>query len=251
MVLDCHNEKLALQSVVLYFKKDVKRIKDILTKESRDYMIFKEIKWNNISDESQLYKKQVNGLNDPCLKDYNPLLFSTCFKEEYKKDKMKEEYIKSFIEAAKALSKATKKKQLNVPGINKIVYSYSLTLPALYLCRHSIEMVIKYSLESLNIEYRKIHKLIDLWNRLVEVLPSNLQSGKERTIINNMGIFIDKMNNLDENGQRLRYAIQTSGDLSQENFLWVNIQNVVDSTEKFINQILSINVDDILKNKSQ
>lgn len=214
-------------------------------------MIFKEIKWNNISDESQLYKKQVNGLNDPCLKDYNPLLLSACFKEEYKKDKMKEEYIKSFIEAAKALSKATKEQQSNIPGINKIFYGYSLTLPALYLCRHSMEMVIKYSLESLNIEYRKIHKLIDLWNRLVEVFPPNLQSGKERTIINDMGIFIDKLNNLDENGQRLRYAIQTSGDLSQENFLWVNIQNVVDSTEKFINQILSINVEDILKNKSQ
>ena len=59
------------------------------------------------------------------------------------------------------------------------------------------------------------------------------------------------MNDLDENGQRLRYAIQTSGDLSQENFLWVNIQNVVDSTEKFINQIFNINVDDVLKNKSK
>lgn len=38
-----------------------------------------------ICDWDSLYKSEVNGLNDPCLKDYNPLLFSVCFKEEYKK----------------------------------------------------------------------------------------------------------------------------------------------------------------------
>lgn len=211
-------------------------------------MIFKEKKWENISDESQLYKRQVNGLNDPCLIDYNPLLLSSCFKEEYKKCKMTEEYIKSFIEGAKALSKTTKDQQSNVPGINKIFYRYSLTLPALYLCRHSIEMVIKYSLELLHIEFKKIHKLNELWDKLAESIPKELQSGKEKTVISNMGLFIDKMNSLDENGQRLRYATQTSGDLSQGDFLWVNLQEVVNCTENFINQVLNIDTDKIFKN---
>lgn len=214
-------------------------------------MIFKEKKWESISDELSLYKRQVNGLNNPCLKDYDPLLFSACFKEEYKRSKMTDEYIKSFIEAAKALSKATKEQQSNFPGTNKIFYSYSLTLPTLYLCRHSMEMVIKYSLEILHIEFKKIHKLNELWDKLVKSIPKEFQSGKERTIISNMGLFVDKMNSLDENGQRLRYAIQTSGDLSQDNFLWVNIQGVVNCTEIFIYQILSIDVDSILKNMNQ
>lgn len=214
-------------------------------------MVFKEINWDNISDESQLYKKQVNGFNDLCLKDYNPLLFSSFFKEEYRKDKMTKEYIQSFIEAAKSLSKAVYEQQPNTPGISKIFYSYSLTLPALYLCRHSIEMIIKSLLESLRIEYKRIHKLKELWNKLIESIPEVLQSEKERTIISNMGLFIDKMNDLDENGQRLRYAIQTSGDISQKNFLWVNIQNVVNSTEKFIKQISNIDADNVLKNISQ
>lgn len=170
-------------------------------------MIFKEKKWESISDELSLYKRQVNGLNDPCLKDYDPLLFSACFKEEYKRSKMTEEYIKSFIEAAKALSKATKEQQSNFPEINKIFYSYSLTLPTLYLCRHSMEMVIKYSLEILHVEFKKIHKLNELWDKLVKSIPKEFQSGKERTIISNMGLFVEKMNSLDENGQRLRYAI--------------------------------------------
>lgn len=214
-------------------------------------MIFKDIKWDNISDETQLYKKQVNGLNDPCLKDYNPLLISTCFKEEYKKDMMTKEYIKSFTEAAKAILATAKLQQPNVPVIHKIIYEYSLTLPALYLCRHSIEMAIKFSLESLHIDYKKIHKLKELWDKLEESIPKKLQSGKERTIIGNMGYFIEKINDLDDNGQRLRYAIQTSGDLSQENFLWVNLQSTVNSTEKFVKQVLSIDADNILKNKSQ
>ena len=214
-------------------------------------MIFKEKKWKSISDELSLYKRQVNGLNDSYLKDYDPLLLSACFKEEYKRSKMTEEYIKSFIEAAKALSKATKEQQSNFSGINKIFYSYSLTLPALYLCRHSIEMVIKYSLEILHVEFKKIHKLNELWDKLVRSIPKELQSGKERTVISNMGLFIDKMNSLDENGQRLRYAIQTSGNLSQDNFLWVNLQSVVNCTERFIDQILSIDVDSILKNMHQ
>lgn len=215
------------------------------------YMIFKDNKWENISDESQLYKEQVNGLNDPCLKDFDPLLSSACSKEAYKKDAMTKEYIQSFLMAAKSLSKAAKENQSNIPGINKIFYNYSLTLPALYLCRHSVEMAIKYSLESLHIEYKKIHKLRALWDKLVESIPKELQSGKERTIVSNMGVFIDKINDIDENGQRLRYAIQTSGDLSQGNFLWVNLQNVVNSTEKFVNQILKIDVDNIIKNKNQ
>lgn len=199
-------------------------------------MIFKAYKWENISDESQLYKKQVNGLNDPCLKDYNPLLFSAFCKKEYKKDEMTKEFIKSFIEAAKSLSKAVKEEQ----STNKIFYIYSLTLPALYLCRHSIEMVIKYSLDLLHKDYRKMHKLKALWNELFKAISSNLQNDKERSIINNMGLFVDYLNNLDDNGQRLRYAIQSSGDMSQEDFLWVNLQNIVDSSERFIDQILSI-----------
>ena len=211
-------------------------------------MIFKEIKWDNISDESQLYKKQVNGLNDPCLKDYDPLLISACFKEEYKKDMMTKEYIQSFTEAAKAILVAAKKQQPNVPGMHKVIYTYSLALPALYLCRHSVEMSIKYSLESLHIEYKKIHKLKELWDKLIESIPKGLYSGKERTVVSNIGLFIDRLNALDENGQRLRYAIQTSGDLSQEKFLWVNLQNVVNSTEKFVDQILNIDADNILKN---
>lgn len=210
-------------------------------------MIFKAYKWENISDESQLYKKQVNGLNDPCLKDYNPLLFSAFCKKEYKKDKMTEEFIKSFIEAAKSLSNVVKEEQLNITGINKIFYTYSLTLPALYLCRHSIEMVIKYSLDSLHIKCKKIHKLKELWNELFEVISLNLQNDKESAILSNMSLFIDYLNNLDDNGQRLRYAIQSSGDMSQENFLWVNLQNIVDSGERFIDQILSIDFESIIK----
>ena len=210
-------------------------------------MVFKEMKWDNISDESQLYKKQVNGFNDPCLKEYNPLLVSALFKDEYKKDQMTKEYIRSFMEAAKSLAKA---QSANKPGMT-IFYDYSLILPALYLCRHSAEMAIKYSLESLHIEYKNVHKLKELWDKLIEAIPKGLQSGKERTIVSNMGFFINKLNDLDENGQRLRYAIQTSGDLSQDIFLWINIQNIVNSTEKFIKQILDIDADNILKNKIQ
>lgn len=212
-------------------------------------MVFKEEKWEKICDWDSLYKSQVNGLNDPCLKDYNPLLFSAWFKEEYKKGKMTEEYIKSFLEAAKALSKSTKEQKDNTLGIIKIFRNYSLTLPALYLCRHSIEMAIKYSLESLNIEFNKIHKLKELWKKLVDSIPKELQSDKERAMLKNMGLLISKINDLDENGQRLRYAIQTSGDMSQENFLWVNLQSVVNYTEKFIDQILSINVERIIKSR--
>ena len=214
-------------------------------------MLFNEIKWDNISDVSKLYKKQINGLGDPCLEEYTPLLLSACYKKEYRKNEMTKEYIQSFIEAAKSLAKATNGQQSNVPAIHKIFYSYSLTLPALYLCRHSVEMSIKYSLELLNVEYKRIHKLKELWDKLIEAIPDRMRSEKEKSIISNMGLFVDKINDLDENGQRLRYAIQISGDLSQDDFLWVNLQNVVDSTEKFINQILNINSESILKNASK
>lgn len=91
------------------------------------------------------------------------------------------------------------------------------------------------------------YKLNELWKKLVESIPRELQSSKEIEILNNMELLINKMNDLDENGQRLRYAMQTSGNLSQDDFWWVNIKNIVDKSEKFIDQVLNIDVDSILK----
>lgn len=200
-------------------------------------MIFKEINDFEKIKEVQLLKKQVNGFNDPCLREYFPLLFSAVSKKDCKEDEMKKEYITSFLEAAKSLAKEAKNCQPSIPGIIQVFYNYSLILPTLYLCRHSIEISLKYSLEMLKISYGKIHKLKELWDELITGLPKKLQNGKERTILTNMGEFVSYINDLDENGQRLRYAIQNSGKLSQEEFLWVNLQNVVDNTEKFINQL--------------
>ncbi len=214
-------------------------------------MIFKKNIWNEDINESQLLKRQVNGFNDPCIMKYSPLLFSAFYKEEFKENEMKKEYIRSFIEAAKSLAKSESNQQPNMNGIFKIFHNYSLTLPTLYLCRHSIEIAIKYSLEAMKVEYKKIHKLKELWKKLLDSIPDELKNGEERTIIKNMSLFIDIMNNLDENGQKLRYAIQTNGKLSQDNFLWVYLQNIVESTENFVNQILNIDVDKILKEKKQ
>ncbi len=52
-----------------------------------------------------------------------------------------------------------------------------------------------------------------------------------------MSNFIHDIDSLDENGQRLRYSEQRNGDLSQEEFLWVDEKEILNNTKKITENI--------------
>lgn len=63
-------------------------------------------------------------------------------------------------------------------GINKVFYSYSLSIPAIYLCRHCIELSIKNAISHLGKDGKATHGLEGQWNAFRQYLPQNRISGK-------------------------------------------------------------------------
>ena len=89
----------------------------------------------------QVMKSQMDGFSDPTLRDFSLLDSSALMKDELKADKFDDEFIRSFLNAAKELA-AAGRRAIDKPGMYLIpVYSY--TIPVMFLTRHCIELAIK------------------------------------------------------------------------------------------------------------
>lgn len=200
-------------------------------------MIFKDIIFEKISIE-QMYKTQMNRFNDKSLIDFNPIALSSALISDKRKEGAENEFIDSYLEGAKVIMHEIYRKQRQMAdGINKIFYNYSLEIPTIYLCRHCIELSIKHAIGRQGKDSKQTHGLEGQWNAFRQYLPQDRISGKERSLLNNMGEFIRSMDSLDDNGTRLRYPVQEDKSYSQENFMWTNTRAIVENTESFVKQL--------------
>lgn len=207
-------------------------------------MIFSEAMFTKVSVE-EMYKPQMAGFGDKSLNDFNPVALSSVFVAEKKKDGAEEEFIKSYLEAARILMNETYRNQ-NIEGVSKVFYSYSLVIPTLYLCRHCMELSIKHAIGHLGKESKPTHGLEGQWNAFRQYLPREKISGKECTVLKNMGEFVRSVDVLDDNGTKLRYPVQVDRSLSQERFMWANTRVIVENTEKFIRQMELLTYEELL-----
>lgn len=200
-------------------------------------MIFTSVVFEKTSVE-QMYKLQMNGFGDETLKDFNPITLSSAFVADKRKDGAEKEYIDSYVQGAKVIMNAIYRNQGQMAvGINKMFYSYSLSIPAIYLCRHCIELSIKHAISHLGKDGKTTHGLEGQWNAFRQYLPQDRISGKERSLLNNMGEFVRSIDSLDNNGNRLRYPVQEDKSFSQEKFMWANTRAIVENTERFVKQL--------------
>lgn len=199
-------------------------------------MIFDKVEFKR-SIDSELYKTQMNGFNDSTLKEYNPMLMSSIFKKEFRDEKQSEEFIMSYLESAKIIMEETYRIQNKNLDVKKIFLSYSLVLPTVYLCRHCLELAIKNAINSLGKTAKHYHNLSKLWNALREYLKDRDISGEEMNLLNNMGIFIQSIDSIDDNGMKLRYPKQKDNSDSQKEFSWINTRKIVEQTEAFVRQL--------------
>ena len=199
-------------------------------------MIFEDIIFTPIQIE-ELYKPQMlDGFKDKSLPDFNPVTFSSTFVQEVRTDETQKEFIRSYLESAKVLSKELTRLETPRMGIQKVFYNYSLTLPTIYLCRHCMELSIKYAITCVNGQPKEVHGLEKLWSSLLSYLPKKT-SGKERSLLKGMGSFVRAIDCLDDTGTKLRYAINSNGNCNQDIFLWANSRKIVQSTELFVKQL--------------
>lgn len=214
-----------------------------MNKKEVNILIFNQILFEPVSTE-KLFKSQMNGMDDKTIPDFNPVTFSSAFKPETQSAEAQKEFIHSYLESAKAL--AIKLDELERPrgGIQKIFYNYSLTLPIIYLCRHCLELSIKYAISCINGKPKEVHGLDKVWSSFRSYLPTQ-NSGKERSVLKEMGNFVQAINLLDDTGTKLRYPLNKDGTCTQGKFLWANSKQIVSSTEKFVKQLEELNIDNI------
>lgn len=207
-------------------------------------MIFKEQYFTKV-EQNDLFKSQMmGGFEDETLPDFNFITFSSLLKDEIKDEEIQKEYINSFLESAKVLSNKSREKLPS--GITKIFFNYSLTLPIIYLCRHAIELEIKYIIHKIGARSKPIHKLDNLWDSLLSNFPKE-KNAEDTKIIKAMTAFIKNISILDDDGTKLRYPADRTGNLNQDSPMFANNKLIVDSTEKFIQQLNVIDFDTTIK----
>ena len=87
-------------------------------------MIFEDIIFSPVQIE-ELYKPQMlDGFEDRSLPDFNPVTFSSTFVQEVRADEAQKEFIRSYLESAKALARELDRQEIPRMGITKIFYNY-------------------------------------------------------------------------------------------------------------------------------
>lgn len=182
----------------------------------------------------QVMKSQMDGLSDPTLRDFSLLDSSALMKDELKADKFDDEFIQSFLNAAKELA-AARRRATDRPGMY-VMLEHSYAILVMFLTRHCIELAIKRAIKKCGAEPKRDHSLKGLWDSLLSRFPKQKCREDNRTI-KNMGAFVKAVANIDDNGISLRYPQNKSGRLTQDRPLFVNNKEVVSYLEKFVEQL--------------
>lgn len=128
--------------------------------------------------------------------------------EFQKKDWYRQEITKhqadDFLASAKFLRNG-----VNADRDGNTVSNY--VIPCAYCCRHAVELYLKYCALVKGIQSKNLicHKITDLWNILNE---------KEIPCYDKITTYIRELDIIDENGMALRYGLNKSFDIPNEDF---------------------------------
>ena len=92
-------------------------------------------------EKRRVMRSQMEGFGDPALKSFSLLDSSALMKVELKDGMFEDEFISSFLNAAKVLA-AAGREAIDRPGMY-VMYYHSYAIPVLFLTRHCMELAIK------------------------------------------------------------------------------------------------------------
>ena len=185
--------------------------------------------------ETEIYRKTMN-INDPDLEKYFFIAANPAIKDESREIYAEEEYINSYLNAAKILIDSIKYPK----GIKVIINDHSLSIPILFSCRHCVELSIKFFLRSkTNFSPKTNHDIKTLWGELKkDILKDQDKEGLQT--IENMERFVEFILSVDKESTRLRYSKQKDNSYSLKDLNFVNLRRIVDLTDKFVKQLDAI-----------
>ena len=175
---------------------------------------------------NKFIREKFNGLTNE-VHNWELVKTSTILKSEYKQGNI--EIACSYLNAAKKIYLDLKNEIHSQNGITTLRIN-QLTIPFLYLCRHSIELSIKVVLDYNKITYGNIHNLKELFSKL----------SIEDKLNDDYILLIEVLDFIDDKGMWLRYDRDLKNKKEYiEKPLFINATEIINVTENFINFMLN------------
>lgn len=158
--------------------------------------------------------------------DWDILSPSSLYKKELRKNNSKKEMIQSYLNASKKMYDVFKTNNHLAHGI-EVIWSDSLCIPFLFLCRHTIELSIKYYLEKNNISFKTIHDIKSLYKK------ADIKNKEYDELV-------EAVDFLDKTGTMLRYSVDNSDNEFRDKPYFVKSDQIMAYTEKLSKDLLEL-----------
>lgn len=156
-----------------------------------------------------------------------PLKTSAFYKDEFRINAAEIELIDSYTYCMAALCNQIKSEL--IPYV-QVLKTYSLCIPYLFVCRHTIELILKKAIEENNIKAKNVHTISNLWNICKKEITK-----KELSYYDEL---VDTIDMLDDSGQRFRYVKDTKGNEFENKPIFVNVEEIKNDIIKLKNELL-------------
>lgn len=192
-------------------------------------------------NEGEVYKSAMNKLSDKTLNNFTPISMATTAKEEFKNKLAIEEWVDSYVGAAKELAQLNQNRcNGGKMGIRCVFYKYNYTLPTVFLIRHAVELTIKEAIAKSGKEpNNSTHDLEKLWNFLSRQLPERKTPNDMKTI-QQLRTFLQYISHLDSDGTKARYAVDKKSNYTHAKFEWVDCIKLSNTLVTFVKTLRSI-----------
>ena len=217
-------------------------------KKEQNGLIFKS--YFHAPNEGEVYKSAMNKLSDKTLNNFTPIYMATTAKEEFKNKLAIEEWVNSYVGAAKQLAQLNQNR-CNGGKTGYALYKYNYTLPTVFLIRHAAELAIKEAIDkSGKVPNSSTHDLDKLWNSISSQLPES-KTPNDRKTIQQVRTFLQYISHLDKDGTKARYAVDKNGNYTHAKFEWVDCIKLSNTLDAFVTTLRSIDWEHVKASKEK
>jgi|GEM_PF-3177172 len=177
--------------------------------------------------DGKLFSDHIDLSSKECY-ECDFLMISSLYKEELKDQELEQEYLRSYLRAAKDLQAINYRRSHpnNMPAM--LIRKDQICIPFLFLCKHTLELAMKYKLKTIGAGYPAKHSLEKLWAQLKSHLEIDNAQYEE---------LIKGLDKLDEN-YALRYSESKSGDKNKGEVITIHTQRIMATTEELFNLLI-------------
>ncbi len=181
--------------------------------------------------KEDVIKHQFNGLTSE-ISDWECLTPTVFLKQDVKEEASEKEIIFAYLRAAEILHSGLKND--NNPSYHlKIIHSNQVCMPFLYICRHALELSIKYRLRLETQESITGHKLQELYNKLTNAVPKLKRN-------NDLSLLVEVLNEIDDDGCKLRYTKDKNNHIYHEKPTFIQTTKILALEKNVCNYLIEL-----------